>query len=78
MRKRESKKDIESRIRKELLNEKNENESYESKKRSSAISIGIIGAIIGIIFVSFTFPYSKIVGIILGGISGGMIGVYIR
>ena len=39
--------------------------------------MGIIGAIVGIIFVSFTYPYSNIVGIILGGITGGMIGVYI-
>ena len=61
----------------ENLNEKNEDERNESKKRSSAISMGIIGAIIGIIFVSFTYPYSNIVGIILGGVTGGMIGVYI-
>tara|TARA_B100001250_G_scaffold246547_1_gene211939 strand:+ start:283 stop:408 length:126 start_codon:yes stop_codon:yes gene_type:complete len=36
-----------------------------------------MGAIIGIIFVSFAYPYSNIGGIILGGITGGMIGVFI-
>ena len=75
MKKRETKKDIESRVRKELLDEQSINKLYDSKKRSNVIWIGIFGAIIGIIYVSFAYPYANVVGIILGGITGGLIGV---
>ena len=74
MKKRETKKDIESRVRKELLDEQSINKLYDSKKRSNVVFIGIFGAIIGIVYVSFTYPYANVVGIILGGITGGMIG----
>ena len=75
MKKRETKKEIENRIRKEVLDEQSINKLYDSKKGSNVIWIGIFGAIIGIVYVSFTYPYANVVGIILGGITGGLIGV---
>ncbi|MDA9877023.1 hypothetical protein N9C92_01310 [Candidatus Pelagibacter sp.] len=75
MKKKETKKEIENRIRKELLDEQSINKLYDSKKRSNVIWIGIFGAIIGIVYVSFTYPYANVAGIILGGITGGLIGV---
>ena len=72
--KRENKKNLEDRIRKEEA----EKYSRERKKSGNMVSLGIIGAIIGMIFVSVVYPYSNIFGvIILGGITGGMIGAYI-
>jgi len=71
--KRETRKNLEDRVRKE------EAEKYSRKRKKSGnmFSWGIIGAIIGMIFVSVVYPYSNILGVIIfGGITGGMIGAY--
>ena len=69
---------MEQRIRNELKEEQNRENYYETKKRSSIAWTGIIGAIIGMIFVSFVYPYANIFGIIIwGGVTGGVIGAAI-
>jgi hypothetical protein len=79
MKKRETKKEIENRIRKEILNEQKMYNDYEKrleKKKSSATFMGIMGSIIGMFFVNFVYPDANIVGIvIIGGVTGGMLGV---
>ena len=69
---------MEQRIRNEFKEEQSKENYYETKKRSAVIWTGIIGAIIGMIFVSFVYPYANIIGIIIiGGVTGGIIGAYI-
>ena len=63
--KRETKKEMEQRIRNEFKEEQSKENYYEAKKRSAVIWTGIIGAIIGMIFVSFVYPYANIIGIII-------------
>jgi len=76
--KRETKKEMEQRIRNELKEEQNRENYYETKKRSSIAWTGIIGAIIGMVFLSFNNPDPNIFGIIFyGGVVGGFIGAAI-
>ena len=69
---------MEQRIRNELKEEQNRENYYETKKRSSIAWTGIIGAIIGMVFLSFNNPDPNIFGIIFyGGGVGGLIGAAI-
>ena len=59
--KRETKKEMEQRIRNEFKEEQSKENYYEAKKRSAVIWTGIIGAIIGMIFlIKSTYVFSKV------------------